>query len=252
MWSIIATIYNEVFYRPLLNGLFLLTAYMPGESLGFAVIILTILIRLIIFPLNHKMIKTQRAMKQIEPDIKRIQSEKKNREDQARALMELYRAHGINPLSGIFALFIQLPLLFALFYVFRGDLAAQSQFAYSFISLPEKVNTLFLGFVALTQPHVLMAALAGLSQFFQAKLATPPSSNNHRTDASLSPKPDFTAIMQKQMLFLFPVLIFIFSIQMPSAVALYWTVMNLFAIVHEAAVRRRAAKTIIAKSAVSL
>lgn len=250
MWSIIVTIYNEVFYRPLLNGLFLLTGYMPGESLGLAVIVLTILIRLVIFPLNHKMIKTQRAMKQIEPEIKRIQSEKKNREDQAKALMELYRAHGINPLSGIFALFIQLPLLFALFYVFRGDFAAQAPFAYSFIRLPEQVDTVFLGFFALTEPHVVMAALAGLSQFFQAKLAAPPSSKNKSATASDS-KPDFAAMMQKQMVFMFPVLIFIFSIQMPSAVALYWTVMNLFAIVHEAAVRRRAAKTMIAESITS-
>ncbi|HEY4497698.1 MAG TPA: YidC/Oxa1 family membrane protein insertase [Candidatus Paceibacterota bacterium] len=250
MWSIIVAIYNEVFYRPLLNGLFLLTAYMPGESLGLAVIVLTIAIRLVIFPLNHKMIKTQRAMKQIEPEIKRIQSEKKNREDQAKALMELYRAHGINPLSGIFALFIQLPLLFALFYVFRGDLAAQSQFAYSFVRLPENVDTLFLGLIVLTKPHVVMAALAGLSQFFQAKLATPPSMQNKGAAAS-DGKPDFASIMQKQMVFLFPVMIFIFSIQMPSAVALYWTVMNLFAIVHEAVVRRRATRNIVATTAIS-
>ena len=242
MWNIIVAIYNEVFYRPLLNTLFLITDYLPGESLGFAVIILTLLIRLVVFPLNHKMIKTQRAMKQIEPAIKKIQSEKKNREEQARALMELYRAHGVNPFSGFLALFIQLPLLFALFYVFRSDLAAQSQFVYSFVRLPEQINTLFLGFVALTEPNVIMATTAGLSQFFQAKLAVPPSQKN-KNIVSSDGKPDFAAIMQKQMVFLFPVLIFIFSIQMPAAVALYWTVMNLFAIVHEAVVRRRATET---------
>ena len=166
MWGLVVFIYTELFYRPLLNGLFLITDYVPGESLGFAVIILTILIRLVIFPLNHKMIKTQRAMKQIDPEIKKIQSEKKNREEQAKALMELYRAHGVNPFAGVLALFIQLPLLLALFYVFRGDLSAQAQYAYSFINLPGQINTVFLGFFALTEPNIIMAAMAGVSQFF--------------------------------------------------------------------------------------
>src|SRR3989338_2105021 len=105
MWSLVTTAYNALFYQPLYNGLLLITGILPGGDLGFAVIILTIAIRTIVFPLNHRMIKTQRAMKVIEPEIKRIQAEIKNKEEQGRALMELYRAHGINPFSGLLALF---------------------------------------------------------------------------------------------------------------------------------------------------
>ena len=69
MWSFIVIIYNAVFYVPLLNGLFFLTNILPRGDLGTAVIILTIFIRLLISPLNHKMIKTQQVMKKIEPEI---------------------------------------------------------------------------------------------------------------------------------------------------------------------------------------
>src|SRR3989338_8116446 len=125
MWSFIVTIYNAVFYVPLLNGLFFLTHLLPKGDLGMAVIILTLFIRLLIFPLNHKMIKTQQKMKKIEPEIKRIQREVQSKEEQGRALMELYKSHGVNPFSGFFALFLQLPLLLALFKVFQKDLLSQ-------------------------------------------------------------------------------------------------------------------------------
>lgn len=238
MWSTIGIVYQAVFYRPLLNGLFFLTSVLPGGDLGVAVIILTLLIRGIIFPLNHRMIKTQRAMKQIDPEIKRIQHEVTNKEEQGRALMELYRSHGINPFSGFLALFIQLPLLIALFRVFQQNILSQGALAYTFVATPSHMNTLFLGFIELTKPHPGMAAIAALSQFIQAKLANPPTvqSKNEKHGS------DFNTIMQKQMIYMFPVMIFIFSLKLPAAVSLYWTVMNVFAIVHEAIVRKKAEK----------
>lgn len=236
MWSFIVVIYNNVFYLPLLNGLFFLTHILPKGDLGIAVIILTLFIRLLIFPLNHKMIKTQQTMKKIEPEIKRIQREIQNKEEQGRALMELYKSHGVNPFSGFFALFIQLPLLIALFKVFQKDILLQAHLAYSFISAPTTINTLFLGFIDLSKGNRWLAGVAALSQFVQVKLATPAQAQNKPTDN----KPEFAAIMQKQMLYIFPVMIFIFSLKLPAAVALYWTVMNVFAIVHEAIVRKKA------------
>lgn len=239
MWSFIVTIYNAVFYVPLLNGLFFLTNILPKGDLGIAVVILTILIRLLIFPLNHKMIKTQQVMKKIDPEIKRIQREIQSKEEQGHALMALYKEHGINPFSGFFALFIQLPLLIALFKVFQKDILSQASLAYAFISVPSSINTLFLGFIELSKQNYFLAITAALSQFIQVKLATPTQNKNKTTNN----KPEFAVIIQKQMLYVFPVMIFMFSLNLPSAVALYWTVMNAFAIVHEAIVRKKA-KTI--------
>ncbi len=244
MWGFIVTIYNIVFYIPLLNGLFFLTNLLPNGDLGTAVIILTVFIRLLIFPLNHKMIKTQQTMKKIEPEIKLIQKDSKNKEEQGRALMELYRSHGINPFSGFFSLFIQLPLLIALFKVFQKDIFSQSSLAYSFILIPNSINTLFLGFIELTKTSYWLSAVAAISQFTQIKLATP----TQNKDQSSNKAPDFASIMQKQMAYMLPIMIFIFSLNLPSAVALYWTVMNVFAIVHEAIVRRKTITTTIITS----
>ena len=179
--------------------------------------------------------KTQRAMKTIEPEIKKIKAEIKSTEAQSRALMELYKKHGINPLSGLVAMFVQLPLLFALFSVFRTEIIAQSEWAYSFIAVPSDINTIFLG-ISLSQTSKIIAAIAAISQFIQAKLAVPAKSNNQGSEKNQ----DFAAMFQKQAVFLFPIIVFVFSMQLPAAVSLYWTALNIFAIVHEAIVRRHA------------
>lgn len=225
-------VYNEVFYRPLLGALVFLTGVLPGHDLGLAVIILTVLIRVLTFPMTHKMLKTQKAMKQLEPEVKKIYDTQKNKEERAKALMGLYRAHGINPLSGFFSLIIQLPLLIALYQVFWKGLPFKSEEIYLFLDVPQTVNTIFLGFVPLTEPNLLLAAFAALSQFWQAKLASPP--NNGKASST-----DMGTAMQKQMQYVLPAVIFFVAFGLPAAVSLYWTAMNVFAIIHEAAVRSK-------------
>ena len=230
--------YNEVFYRPLLGALVFLTSVLPGHDLGFAVILLTIIIRVLTFPLTHKMVKTQNAMRLIEPKVKKIHEDYKNKEDQAKALMALYKEHGINPFSGFFSLLIQFPLLIALYQVFWKGIPFSPEEIYSFINLPVDVNTLFLGFIALTEPSVGMAALSGLSQFWQARLALPKKTTPIKNDLP-DRQASMSSAMQWQMVYVFPIIIFFISLKLPAAVGLYWTAMNVFAIVHEAMVRRQ-------------
>ncbi len=231
--SFLKLAYNEVFYRPLLNGLLFLTSVLPGRDLGLAVILLTLLSRILTFPLTHSMIKTQSAMKKLEPELKKIYKDKKNKEEQNKAIMELYRAHGVNPLSGLLAVLVQFPLLFALFQVFQHGASFEYQYIYSFVQIPENINTLFLGLIELTSASPVLAALAGVSQYAQMKLASPPKTE----DQTKSTGSD----MQRMMAYTFPVMIFAIGFSLPAAVALYWTAMNVFAIIHEAIVRRRAA-----------
>lgn len=235
--SWIKLFFNEIFYLPILNALLFLTSILPGHDLGLAVILLTVLIRALIFPMTHKMLKTQNAMKKIEPELKKIYAEKKNKEEQGRAVMELYRAHGINPFSGFLMLIIQLPLLIAMYRVFWRGIPFQVNEIYPFLTIPVEVNTLFLGFISLTSASVGLAALAALSQFWQAKLAMPPAQNNKEKG-----KQDMSRAMQLQMVYVFPILIFILGFKLPAAVSLYWTSMNIFAIVHETIVRRSASR----------
>ncbi len=231
-------LFNEIFYRPLLNALAFLTDVLPSNDLGLAVIILTIAVRLAIFPLTHRSIKTQNKMKEIEPEIKKIKNDFKDREEQARRTMELYKAHGINPFSGFLLLFFQLPILIALYLVFRASVQIDPSYLYGFISVPSHTNSLFLGLVDLGQGSVVLAALAALSQFAQIKLAQIPQAAQkqaHTKDA-----PDFGKMLGWQMTYFMPIFIFFIATRFPSAVALYWTTLNLFAIVHEWAVRRKA------------
>lgn len=225
MWGVIKTAYSQIFYEPLLWGLVFLASNLPGRDLGIAIILLTLIVKLILFPLTHKTLKTQTVMKKIEPEIKKIQLDHKdNREEQAKKLMELYRMHGINPFSGFLGLFIQLPILIALYHIFWKGLSV----------LPAGVNTVFLGLIALTEASVGMAALASLSQFWQAKLAIVPTKNNQNKG------PDMASMMQKQMMYVFPIIVFMIAYKLPAAVSLYWTAMNIFAILHEAYVRHKA------------
>ncbi len=227
MWGVIKTIYGEIFYKPLLNGLLFLTSVLPFHDLGLAVILLTLAVKLILFPFTHKSLKTQAVMKKIEPEIKKIQHvHKDDRQEQAKKLMELYREHGVNPFSGFFMIFLQLPILISLYHIFWRGLGV----------LPENVNTVFLGLIPLTEASVGMAVLAAISQFWQAKLAIPPKTSN--TGGQL----DMAQMMQKQMVFVFPFMIFIIAYKLPAAVALYWTFMNIFAILHEAYVRKISVK----------
>ena len=230
--------FNAVFYKPILNALIFLTAALPGHDLGLAVILLTVIIRTLMFPMTHKMLKTQHAMKIIEPEVKKIYADKKNKEDQAKALMELYKKHGINPLSGFFILLFQLPILFAMYQVFLYGLPFPAGDVYPFLKIPENINTMFLGFISLTSANIGLSALAALSQFWQAKLAIPPKTTPPA-------KGDMAQAMQWQMLYVFPFIIFILGFKLPAAVSLYWTAMNVFAIVHEARVRKKAREALL-------
>jgi len=232
--------FNTFFYKPILNALIFLTAVLPGHDLGLAVILLTVIIRALMFPMTHKMLKTQNAMKIIEPEVKKIYADKKNKEDQAKALMELYKKHGINPLSGFGMLLIQLPILFAMYQVFLYGLPFPAGDVYVFLKIPENINTMFLGFISLTSANVGLAALAALSQFWQAKLALPPKPALPAKGDPPDRQAGMAQAMQWQMLYVFPFIIFILGFKLPAAVSLYWTAMNVFAIVHETRVRKKA------------
>lgn len=242
--SFLTSFFNEVFFRPLLNALVFLTSILPFHDLGFAVILLTILVRFLLFPFTHHSVKAQVKMRSLEPEIARIRDElKNNQEEQARRIMALYKEHGVNPFSGCLMLLIQLPILIALYQVFLVGVKDMSTHLYSFVSMPSSLQTVFLGVINLMEVSIFLAALSGLTQFIQMKLAVPPSARSlTEKNSSLQQKPDISRIMTAQMTYVMPGIIFVIGLKFPSAVSLYWTTMNLFAIVHEMIVRKKAEK----------
>ena len=240
--NIFSVVYNNIFYKPLLNGLVFLINIIPFHDIGFAVILLTIVVRFILFPFSHRSIITQQKIKKIEPEINKIKSQfKDNSQEQSKKTMELYKQHGINPFSGCLTLILQLPVIFALYKVFTiGMKNFNQENLYYFISSPEIVNMNFLGLIDMSKSNYVLAFLAGASQFFQIKLSVPPIKKDKANSGSL--KDNFARNMNIQMRYIMPVIVFFIALKFSSAIALYWTTMNVFAIIHETIVRKKAQK----------
>jgi len=223
----IATIFNNVLYYPLLNVLFLFYYYLPGKDFGVAVILLVVLINFLFLPLRAKAIKSQKEFSELQPKIKEIQEKYKNdKEKQAKELMNFYKERKINPLSAFVPLIIQIPIIFALYQVALKALKPETMAnLYSFVPRPDQVNPMFLGLIDLSQPNIILAVLAAITQFFQFK--TMPQQKVK------SNKPDITQMMMKQQAFIFPLLILFMGLKLPSVLTLYWAVMNIFMIVQQ-------------------
>lgn len=232
--NLISTIFNEAFYRPLFNGLIFLYNAIPYHDFGVAIILLTLLIRFVLYPLNQKAIRSQKALSELQPQIKEIQAKNKSdRAKQSQALMELYRQNKINPASGCLPLLIQLPVLFALYRVFLNGLNPDNlKELYSFVSRPEIINPWFFGLIDLSKSNWPMAILAGALTFIQSKMMIPSQTKNPAAG-------DFSAMFSKQMVYLMPAMTLIIAWKLPAGLALYWIVITLFGIGQQYLVTRK-------------
>lgn len=222
-----AYLYNLLIYQPLVNALIFFYNTVAFENLGLAIIFLTLLIRMVLFPLFHKSTRHQMMMMKLQPEVKKIQEKHKHdREKQTLAMMELYKEHNVNPFSGILLLIIQLPVLFALFQIFRSSFVAESLRGtlYGFVKTPAALNVLFLGLINLEQGSILMVGLAAVAQYFQAKLSLPPKSGG---------APSAAERMSRQMVFVGPIFTLLIFYRLPAAVGLYWAVTSLFSVIQQ-------------------
>jgi YidC/Oxa1 family membrane protein insertase len=219
-------IFNLIFYQPILNLLVFLYNIVPGHDIGVAIIIMTVIIKLILLPLSKQSIKSQKSLQELQPkidEIKKKYADKK--EEQGRAMMQLYKENKVNPFSSCLPLLIQLPFLWAVFMVFRDGLGGKSlDLVYSFIYQPEIINTVSLGFINLAKPNVALAILAGLAQFWQAKMMI---TKRPEVKGDGAKDEDMMAIMNKQMVYMMPALTVFIGLSFPGGLALYWLVTTL-------------------------
>lgn len=225
-------IFNIIFYQPILNLLVFLYNIAPGHDIGLAIIIMTAAIKLILLPLSKQSIKSQKALQDLQPKINEIKKKyADNKEEQGRAMMQLYKQEKVNPFSSCLPLLIQLPFLWAVFIVFRAGLSGQSlDLVYPFIYRPEFINTMSLGFIDLAKPNVILAILAGLAQFWQAKMLT---IKRPEIKTSGAKDEDMMAIMNKQMLYIMPALTVFIGLSFPGGLALYWLVTTLLTVLQQ-------------------
>jgi len=222
-------LFHVVFYQPIFNLLIFLYNIIPGHDLAFAIIILTIIIKLILLPLSKQSIKSQKALQELQPKIEELKKQHgSNKEEMARATMALYKENKVNPFSSCLPLLLQLPFFFAVFQVFRDFNIAGNieKNIYSFVAKPEAVNVMgFFNTMDLAKPSIPLAVLAGLAQFWQAKMMmtkqpTPPITSDSKDE-------NITAIMNKQMLYMMPALTVFIGITMPGGLSLYWLTITL-------------------------
>lgn len=180
-------------------------------SYGLSIIIFTILIKLLLTPLAIKQTKSTFAMSTINPKIKEIQEKYKNKpEKQNEEIAKLYKESDINPLSGCLPLLIQLPILYALFYVFRnpvahGVFASNAEFM--------SASTQFLWIKSFVKPDYILAFMSGISALGMMFITTP-------RDQMKGP--------MMPMLIMMPLLSFWWGFTFPAGLTLYWTISNLF------------------------
>ncbi len=233
-------LYHTLIYVPLYNGLIFLMDILPRIDAGVAVLLFTIIVKLILFPLSYRSIKTQANMKRIEPELNAIKLKFEDKQEQARQIMALYKAKGINPFSGFFLILIQLPIIFALYSIFlkSGLPSINIDILYPFVHVPDFVNMKFLGLLDISSKSIILSLCAAVTQFFQIKFSMPkPAAAPAGSPASF--KDDLARSMSFQMRYIMPVVVFFISYSISAAVALYWSVSNLFMIAQEIYVRSR-------------
>ena len=237
-----STFYSAVIYDPLYNSLIFLINTVPYADVGIAVVLLTIAVKLVLLPLAHIAIRSQIGMNSIKPQIEAIRDKyKKDKQEQARQTMSLYKEKNINPFAMLVPLIIQIPIIFGLYWVFfRGGLPeVNADLLYSFVSVPEMVNMQFLGLIDMGGKSIIFGLLAGISQYIYTKLSFPKLETKSKEQSF---KNDLARSMHIQMRYVLPVVVGVISYTISAAIALYWTTSNIFSIGQEIFVRRRLLK----------
>lgn len=236
----IRTLFHTVVYDPIYNALVYFVDVVPTHDMGIAVVIVTIVVRFILFPLSRKAIKAQMDMKRVAPEIEELKKKYKDKpEEQGRAIFALYRERGVSPFAGLLLLLVQLPVLLGLYFVFaNGGLPAiNTAILYPFVPAPDNVNMEFLGLIDMAGKSIVLAVLAGISQFVYTRLSMGPRGSVVAAEASFSAEMARTFDLQAR--FILPVMVAGIAYFIAAAAPLYWLTSNLFMIGQELLSGRR-------------
>jgi YidC/Oxa1 family membrane protein insertase len=215
--------------------------------MGIAIILLTVFIKILLYPLSQKSIKSQKQLQEIQPKINDLKEKFKNdKEAMSKAMLGIYKEHKINPLSSCLPLLLQLPFFFAIFQVFRdglnGDISAS---LYSFMPKLGEISSTFFGLLDLTQPNAILAFMAAAAQFWASRMMV---TRRPEIKSDPSKDEDMAAIMNKQMMYMMPVVTFVIGLSFASGLALYWLVSTLITIAQQFMVFERVKSNKIASS----
>ena len=206
--------FSTIFYpiesllRFVLESLFAITSAAGFASYGWAIILLTIIVKMALYPLTVKQVKSMKAMQELSPKMKKIQEKyKDNPQLMQQKIGALYKDAGVNPLAGCLPLLIQMPILMGMYY---------SLYNFSYPT-PESAYFLWMTSMSDPDPLYILPVLSALTTFLQQKMTTTDSNNPQ----------------MKMMMFIMPLFIGWISINFPSGLVLYWVTMNVVQIVQQ-------------------
>lgn len=259
-------IFDLLIVQPIFNLLVLIYGLLPGSDFGIALIIFTVLVRLAMWPLIKKQLHQTKVQREIQPELKKIKAKAKgDKQLEGQLMLELYREKGINPMSSIGTLFLQLPIFIALYSVIniitkhRDQIAAftydpieQLRPIYDIIHTEgHAFNESLLGVVNLSRtaiengqiywPLMIMAVLAAALQYYQSKQISPQPREKKKLSQLMAEsaagkevdQAEISAMMTQRMMVFFPLLTFMVMIYLPGAIALYTVVSSIVAIIQQ-------------------
>lgn len=239
----IASVFQTLIYNPLYNGLTFLVGVIPSHDMGLAVIALTIIVRIILFPLSRRAVDAQLAMKKIAPEVEEIKKKyKKNSPEQSQAIFALYKERGIHPFASFGLVLVQFPILIALYWVFyrSGFPQVDTALLYPFVPVPAAINMQFLGVIDMASRSIPLAILAAVTQYLYTRISMGPREKvpeGTPIEASLSG--DMAKSFDLQARYVLPVMIGVIGYTIAAAAPLYWATSNTFMILQELAAGRR-------------
>ncbi len=226
-----AEMFETLFIKPLFNALMLAYQGLFVHDLGIAVIVLVVCIRLLLWPLFEKAVRSQVLITKIQPQIQKIQKQYKDDPvRQSQELMTLYKESGFNPFMSVLVVIIQLPVLIALYRVFLSGIqnASHASLLYPWVHETHAFSTLFLSAIDLSKPFLAITILACSAQFFQSWYMIQKQKGGGAQAATT-----------QAMAFISPILTFVILAPLPSVIGVYWITTTLFSIAQQAWVQRK-------------
>ncbi len=245
--SFLSSLWEEVLIRPIYNLLIWLTTLLPGHDLGLAIIILTLIIRIVLFFPTYSSLKQQKGLQQLQPKINALKEKhSQDKQKQSEEIMKLYKEHGVHPCGGCLPVLIQLPILYAVFFVLqRGLDPSYTHYLYAALSGFDlnSIGKTFLTFDLTTPDKYILPILTGVTQFISMKLSQVKQQEKiHDITPKASSEPKQMKELEQatsSMTYMLPILLAWFAMSYPAGLALYWIFSTIFGIGQQLILNRR-------------
>ena len=234
--------FHTIFYEPIYNLLVFFLEIVPLHDIGASIILVTVVVKVILLPLNISAVRSQHALKKVEVEIKKVRElHKGDPQTSGAKMMEIYKREKINPLSSIFTIILQIPVFIALYLVFSKGITLDTNSIYSFVSFPENLHTKAFGILDVTNKNIIVGLLTGITAYLlarrQAADMVTPTEKNKKSEPSF--QESFQQSLKVQILYVFPVVILFTASFLPSAIGVYWITSNLLGIAQDYYIKKK-------------